>query len=68
MSENIKIPARIKERFKALEKVEDLVDGCKYILILEDGWEFQEGGMHLPVRSKTEAIEFLRYDAVKMSQ
>lgn len=67
MNENIKIPASLKERFRALEKADDLIDGCKYILILEDGWEFQEGGMHLPVRSKKEAIEFLRYEAIRTS-
>lgn len=56
----MKIPSYLQERFGSLEAEEGLIDDCKYILELADGWQFEDGGKTLPVRSKKEAIEFLK--------
>ena len=57
----LKLPKELQERFKALEAESGLIDDCRYILELADGWTFEDGGMTIPVRSKKEAFEFLRH-------
>lgn len=61
----LKVPNYLKERFESLEAEDGLIDECKYILTLADGWTFLDGGKTIPVVSKREAIEFLKHDVVK---
>ena len=59
MSENLKIPKYLEERFGMLEEADDLIDDCKYILYFNKGWAFGDYP-DVPVRSKREAIEYLK--------
>lgn len=61
----MKVPKRLDERLEKLERATDLIDGCKYILTLAEGWVFIDGGYSKPVKSIKEALDFLRYETVK---
>jgi len=54
----MKIPKKYEERFGSLVQESDL-EGCKYILYFADGWSY-EGYTSVPVKSKKEALEFLK--------
>ena len=60
-----KLPKGLRERVRELVAEDGLIDNCRYMLYLNDGWKFVEGGMSLPIRSIKEAISFLN-DAEKM--
>lgn len=55
----MKIPKKYEERFYSLEKKEDLIDGCKYILYFMGKWSYN-GYSSVPVKSKKEALEFIK--------
>lgn len=55
----LNIPKKYQERFKSLEAEDGLIDDCKYILTFARGWAW-EGFGNVPVRSKKEAIEYLK--------
>ena len=66
----LKIPKYLEERFGCLEPADDLIDDCKYLLFYAKGWGFYMGSAeepcsNVPVRSKAEAIEYLK-DAYKI--
>lgn len=61
----MKIPKKYEERFYSLERQLDLADG-KYILYFMNGWSWNGYGS-VPVRSKKEALEFLK-EATKEDQ
>lgn len=56
----MKVPSYLQERFESLETEEGLIDECKYILELADGWILEDGGKTVPCRSKKEALHFLK--------
>lgn len=60
----MKLPKYLQERFGKLEREEGLIDNCKYILYFADGWGMYEGyeepSITAPVRSKKEAIKYLK--------
>lgn len=58
--ETLNVPKRYQDRFFSLEREKGLIDDCKYILTLNGGWQFDDGGKTIPVRSKAEAIEWLK--------
>lgn len=55
----MKVPKKYEERFYKLEQGEDLIDGCKYILYFAAGWSW-DGYSNIPVKSKKEALQFIR--------
>lgn len=55
----MKLSKKQQERFGSLEPEMDLVDDCRYILTLKDGWVFFDGGNTMPVKSQREAKEWL---------
>lgn len=61
----MKVPSYLQERIGSLEAEEGLIDDCKYILELADGWILEDGGKTVPCRSKKEAIEFLKTARIK---
>ena len=66
----LKIPKYLEERFDHLQPEDDLIDDCKYLLFYAKGWGFYMGSAeepcsNVPVRSKAEAIEYLK-DAYKI--
>lgn len=72
MSEKINIPKYLEERFGSLEPESDLIDGCKYLLRSANGWMFYMGfddyAGCIPVRSKKEAIEYLKNTCDKVEE
>lgn len=53
------IPKKYQERVYSLEREYDLIDDCKYILYFKYGWSWA-GYSSLPVKSKKEALEFIK--------
>lgn len=60
MKQELKLPKYLQERFGALESEPGLIDDCRYMLYFAHGWCWEEDYWALPVRSKKEAIEFLK--------
>lgn len=60
MKVKLKLPKNLVERFGSLEAESGLIDGCKYMLYFADGWCWSEDYWAIPVKSKKEAIDFLK--------
>lgn len=58
--ENLKLPKYLQERFKKLEPEGGLIDDCKYMLYFSYDWCWGEDYQAMPVKSKAEAIEYLK--------
>ena len=56
----LKLPKYLQKYFGALEAEADLIDGCKYILYFAEGYALNGQYPDVPVRSKKEAIEYLK--------
>ena len=56
----LKLPKYLQKYFGALEIETDLIDGCKYVLYFAKGYAFNGEYSNVPVRSKKEAIEYLK--------
>ena len=56
----LKLPKYLEERFGALEREDGLIDDCPYMLYFAWGWCWDEDYWCLPVKSKKEAIRFLK--------
>lgn len=54
-----KLPKYLQDRCSRLEMEADLIDGCKYMLYLEDGWSWH-GLTSIPVKSISEAKLMLK--------
>ncbi len=63
------IPKKYKERVSSIEIEDGLIDDCKYMLYLNDNWEFFEEGMKsITVRSKKEALYFIKNETFKIKE
>lgn len=63
------IPKKYKERVSSIEIEDGLIDDFKYMLYLNEGWEFFEEGMQsIPVRSKKEALYFIKNETFKTKE
>lgn len=58
--ETLNVPNKYKHMFDRLEKEDGLIDDCKYMLYFKDGYAYMGEYPIFPVRSKKEALEFLR--------
>lgn len=54
-----RLPQKYYDRFYMIEKQSDLIDGCKYMLYLDNGYKFLECE-NVPVKSISEAIKFIK--------
>lgn len=55
-----RLPKKYHDRVEKLEEDTGLVDDCKYILYFKNGWKYHGECDSVPVRSITEAIEFIK--------
>lgn len=54
------IPKKYRERVEGLEMEDGLIDDCKYMLYFNKDWCWSEDYWAIPVRSKKEALEFIK--------
>lgn len=54
-----RLPKKYHERFRDLSREDDLIDNCRYMLYLADGFSWGEYDS-IPVKSITEAIAFIK--------
>lgn len=54
------LPKKYQERIASLESEDGLIDECKYMLYFNENWCWGEDYGSLPVRSKKEALEFIK--------
>lgn len=63
------IPKKYMERVNSIELEDDLIDDCKYMLYLNNGWEFWEKGMQsIPAKSKKEILDFIKNETFKVEE
>ena len=60
MPTTFKVPKKYQKYFGGLEQEHDLIDDCKYMLYFAYGYAWNGDYKSVPVRSKAEAIKFLR--------
>lgn len=54
------VPKKYQERIRKLEKEDGLIDNCKYMLYFNNNWCWDEDYWAIPVRSKKEALQFVK--------
>ena len=54
------VPKKYQERVASLEREYDLIDDCKYMLYLNEDWCWDDDYWCFPVKSKKEALEYIR--------
>ena len=54
------LPKMYHERVEKLEAEDGLIDDCKYMLSFKNGWKYHGEFESVPVRSITEAIEYIK--------
>lgn len=63
-NENVKLckrlPKKYWDRVDCIVPEPDLIDGCKFMLYLHDGYSWGGDYNSIPVRSITEAIAFIK--------
>lgn len=60
MKIDLKLPKYLQERLGSLESESGLIDNCKYMLYFDKDWCWSEDYWAIPVKSKAEAIQFLK--------
>lgn len=55
-----RLPKKYYDRVETIEMEQGLIDDCKYILYFKNGWKWDGEYESVPVRSITEAIEFIK--------
>jgi hypothetical protein len=60
MKVELKVPKKYREVFDRLESESDLIDNCKYMLYFKRGYAWHGDYWCVPVKSKKEALEFIR--------
>ena len=59
----LKVPNKYEKVFDRLEEDGDLIDDCKYMLSFKEGYAWMGEYWAVPVKSKKEALQFIReYD------
>ena len=57
---SLEIPKKYQKYFGKLEAEDGLIDDCKYMLYFANGYAWQGEYPIVPVKSKKEALEFLK--------
>lgn len=65
MEVKLKVPKKYQKYFGCLETEPDLIDNCKYMLYFNAGYAYMGEYPSMPVKSKKEAIKFLRLGDVE---
>lgn len=66
MKINLKVPKKYEKVFDRLESEDGLIDDCKYMLYFKEGYAYMGEYWAFPVKSKKEALKFIRqYDIDK---
>lgn len=60
MKVKLNVPKKYEKYFGSLEREGDLIDDCPYMLYFADGYAYMGEYPCMPVKSKKEALEFLR--------
>lgn len=60
MKVDLKLPKKYQRFFGSLEAEDGLIDDCKYMLWFAPGYAWQGEYPCMPVKSKKEAIEFIK--------
>lgn len=60
MKEKLNVPKKYQKYFGSLEREGGLIDDCPYMLYFADGYAYMGEYPIMPVKSKKEALEFLR--------
>lgn len=60
MRVELKVPKKYEKYFGSLEREPDLIDECQYMLYFADGYAWVGEYPCVPVRSKKEALQYLR--------
>jgi len=58
--EKLNVPKKYEKYFGSLEREDGLIDDCPYMLYFAEGYAWEGEYPCMPVKSKKEAIEFLR--------
>ena len=58
--EKLNVPKKYEKYFGSLERKDGLIDDCPYMLYFAEGYAWEGEYPCMPVKSKKEAIEFLR--------
>lgn len=53
-------PKKYRERVSSLEAEPGLIDDCKYMLYFKADWCWDEDYWAIPVKSKKEALEYIK--------
>lgn len=53
------IPKKYQERVYTIEKENDLIDDCKYMVYFMTNWSW-DGYSNVPAKSKKEALDFIK--------
>lgn len=60
MKEKLNVPKKYQKYFGSLEREGGLIDECPYMLYFAEGYAYMGEYPCMPVKSKKEALEFLR--------
>lgn len=54
------LPEKYRERVASFERESGLIDDCKYMLYFDKDWCWSEDYWAIPVKSKKEALTFIK--------
>lgn len=54
------IPKKYQKRVCCIEREDDLIDDCKYMLYFNEDWCWDEDYWSIPAKSKKEALQFIK--------
>jgi hypothetical protein len=60
MNIDLKVPKKYQKYFGSLEREDGLIDDCPYMLYFAEGYAWEGEYPCLPVKSKKEALQFIR--------
>lgn len=63
MKVSLNVPEKYQKYFGSLEREDGLIDDCPYMLYFAEGYAWEGEYPCLPVKSKREALEFIKQGA-----
>ena len=62
---SLNVPKKYQKYFGSLEREDGLIDDCSYMLYFAEGYAWEGEYPCVPVKSKREALEFIRQGDVE---
>lgn len=62
---SLNVPKKYQKYFGSLEREDGLIDDCPYMLYFAEGYAWEGEYPCVPVKSKREALEFIRQGDVE---